>query len=132
METLGRAGLGRWNPQDIWSHKSTHTGWLGENGRVANIIGWGLQMRTSFGLEVKILYSSELFAGVRKDVKSGKCGRWRSLAAASIMAGPGRSPPPMTGARPRGVPRCRGAARARILLDPGVHWRPDLVGPTGQ
>ena len=91
METLGRAGLERWNPQDIWSHKSTHTGWLGENGRVANIIGWGLQMRTSFRLEVKILYSSELFAGVRKDVKSRKCGRWRSLAAASIMAGPARS-----------------------------------------
>ena len=95
METLGRAGLERWNPQDIWSHKMKLYSYKGlsENGRVANIIGWGLQMRTSFRLEVKILYSSELFAGVRKDVKSRKCGRWRSLAAASIMAGPGRSPP---------------------------------------
>ena len=68
-----------------------------------------------------------------ESVESWKCGRWRVVAAGKSRCSMGLvGLLTMTGARPRGVPRCRGAARARILLDPGVHWRPDLVGPTGQ
>ena len=132
METLGRAGLGRWNPQDIWSHKSTHTGWLGENGRVANIIGWGLQIEPVFVLKLQYFIHQNCSQVSEKMLNLGNAGvgdLWRRPPSWLGLAGP---PPPMTGARPRGVPRCRGAARARILLDPGVHWRPDLVGPTGQ